>query len=196
MDTAESSCSKEVFGESVWIYPLVCRGRCPHRPAGKLPNSPRVYLKTHDVTGSEGFCVAQDIFFAGILTYFKGKMTRRTAKRARCPGALEFSDTPKIPAETVRSAGSMWASTPTINSEKPADSHRTIAFRNYLLRPLRRSRASASRAGAYHAYSVSHPAVSSPPVLSAYRRRSVPPFGRQAAACAAGRSAAGVDEAV
>jgi hypothetical protein len=36
MDTAESSCSKEVFGESVWIYPLVCRGRCPHRPAGKL----------------------------------------------------------------------------------------------------------------------------------------------------------------
>ena len=22
----------------------------------------RVYLKTHDVTGSEGFCVAQDIF--------------------------------------------------------------------------------------------------------------------------------------
>ena len=84
--------------------------------------------------------------------------------------------------------------TPTINSEKPADSHRTIAFRNYLLRPLRRSRI--SRAGTYHAYSVSHPAVSSPPVPSAYRRRSVPPFGRQAAACAAGRSAAGVDEAV
>ena len=58
------------------------------------------------------------------------------------------------------------------------------------------SRASASWAGTYQAYSVSQPAVSSPPVPSAYRRRSVSPFGRHAAACAAGRSAAGVDVAV
>ncbi len=61
---------------------------------------------------------------------------------------------------------------------------------------LGRSRASASWAGTYQAYSVSHPAVSSPPAPSAYRRRSVSPFGRQAAACAAGRSGAGVDVAV
>ena len=42
-------------------------------------------------------------------------------------------------------------------------------------------------------YSVCHPADSSPPVPSAYRSRSVPPFGRHAAACAAGRSGAGVE---
>ena len=163
----------------------------------EIANSPRVYLKTHDVTGSEGFLRCARHFFRRNTDVFQGKMTRRTAKKGPLSGCVgSFQIHPKIPAETVRSAGSMWASTPTINSEKPADSHRTIAFRNYLLRPLRRSRASASRAGAYHAYSVSHPAVSSPPVPSAYRRRSVPPFGRQAAACAAGRSAAGVDEAV
>ena len=42
----------------------------------------RVYLKTHDVTGSEG------------LTYFKEKMTRRTAKRPAVRVRWEFSDTP------------------------------------------------------------------------------------------------------
>ena len=31
----------------------------------------RVYLKTHDVTGSEGFLRCARHFFAGILTYFK-----------------------------------------------------------------------------------------------------------------------------
>ena len=33
----------------------------------------RVYLKTHDVTGSEGFLGCARHFFAGILTYFKEK---------------------------------------------------------------------------------------------------------------------------
>ena len=33
----------------------------------------RVYLKTHDVTGSEGFVRCARHFFAGILTYFKEK---------------------------------------------------------------------------------------------------------------------------
>ena len=33
----------------------------------------RVYLKTHDVTGSEEFLRCARHFFAGILTYFKGK---------------------------------------------------------------------------------------------------------------------------
>ena len=36
-------------------------------------NRPRVYLKTHDVTGSEGFLRCARHFFAGILTYFKEK---------------------------------------------------------------------------------------------------------------------------
>ena len=35
--------------------------------------SSRVYLKTHDVTGSEGFLRCARHFFAGILTYFKEK---------------------------------------------------------------------------------------------------------------------------
>ena len=35
--------------------------------------APRVYLKTHDVTGSEGFLRCARHFFAGILTYFKEK---------------------------------------------------------------------------------------------------------------------------
>ena len=33
----------------------------------------RVYLKTHDMTGSEGFLRCARHFFAGILTYFKEK---------------------------------------------------------------------------------------------------------------------------
>ena len=33
----------------------------------------RVYLKTHDVTDSEGFLRCARHFFAGILTYFKEK---------------------------------------------------------------------------------------------------------------------------
>ena len=33
----------------------------PRAPAS-VDNIYRVYLKTHDVTGSEDFCVAQDIF--------------------------------------------------------------------------------------------------------------------------------------
>jgi len=36
-------------------------------------NYHRVYLKTHDVTGSEGFLRCARHFFAGILTYFKEK---------------------------------------------------------------------------------------------------------------------------
>ena len=161
----------------------------------EIANSPRVYLKTPNAPGQRVFAVRR-VIFPEIRQYSCEKMSCATQKSLAAGHIMSFQIHPKIPAETVRSAGSMWASTPTINSEKPADSHRTIAFRNYLLRPLRRSRASASWAGTYQAYSVSHPAVSSPPVPSAYRRRSVPPFGRQAAACAAGRSAAGVDEAV
>ena len=38
-----------------------------------LQGLPRVYLKTHDVTGSEGFLRCARHFFAGILTYFKEK---------------------------------------------------------------------------------------------------------------------------
>ena len=34
-------------------------------------SSSRVYLRTHDVTGSEGFLRCARHFFAGILTYFK-----------------------------------------------------------------------------------------------------------------------------
>ena len=33
----------------------------------------RVYLKTHDMTGSEEFSRCARHFFAGILTYFKEK---------------------------------------------------------------------------------------------------------------------------
>ena len=50
---------------------------CP--PGGAQPCSlpaafaSRVYLKTHDVTGSEGFLRCARHFFAGILTYFKEK---------------------------------------------------------------------------------------------------------------------------
>ena len=40
---------------------------------GKYIKYPRVYLKTHDVTGSEGFLRCARHFFAGILTYFKEK---------------------------------------------------------------------------------------------------------------------------
>ena len=36
-------------------------------------NQARVYLKTHDVTGSEGFLRCARHFSAGILTYFKEK---------------------------------------------------------------------------------------------------------------------------
>ena len=39
----------------------------------KISPFPRVYLKTHDVTGSEGFLRCARHFFAGILTYFKEK---------------------------------------------------------------------------------------------------------------------------
>ena len=162
----------------------------------EIANSPRVYLKTPNAPGQRAFLRCAASFFLEIRQYSCEKMSCATQKSLAAGHIMSFQIHPKIPAETVRSAGSMWASTPTINSEKPADLHRTIAFRNYLLRPLRRSRASASWAGTYQAYSVSQPAVSSPPVPSAYRRRSVSPFGRHAAACAAGRSAAGVDEAV
>ena len=54
---------------------------CPHkRMAGNVYRIPitetrfaRVYLKTHDVTGSERFLRCARHFFAGILTYFKEK---------------------------------------------------------------------------------------------------------------------------
>ena len=46
-----------------------------------------VYLKTHDVTGSEGFLRCARHFFAGILTYFKENDAAHR-KKARCPGAL------------------------------------------------------------------------------------------------------------
>ena len=43
-----------------------CTSKSSHRKA-------RVCLKTHDVTGSEGFLRCARHFFAGILTYFKEK---------------------------------------------------------------------------------------------------------------------------
>ena len=43
------------------------------RPAQIFGILSRVYLKTHDVTGSEGFLRCARHFFAGILTYFKEK---------------------------------------------------------------------------------------------------------------------------
>ena len=47
----------------------------------------RVYLKTHDVTGSEGFLRCARHFFAGMLTYSR-KNDAAHRKKARCPGAL------------------------------------------------------------------------------------------------------------
>ena len=52
-----------------------------------MPAFSRVYLKTHDVTGSEGFLRCARHFFAGILTYFKENDAAHR-KKARCPGAL------------------------------------------------------------------------------------------------------------
>ena len=46
-----------------------------------------MYLKTHDVTGSEGFLRCARHFFAEILTYFKENDAAHR-KKARCPGAL------------------------------------------------------------------------------------------------------------
>ena len=43
------------------------------RPAQIFGILSRVYLKPHDVTGSEGFLRCARHFFAGILTYFKEK---------------------------------------------------------------------------------------------------------------------------
>ena len=43
------------------------------RAPASVDNIYRVYLKTHDVTGSEGFLRCARHFFAGILTYFKEK---------------------------------------------------------------------------------------------------------------------------
>ena len=54
----------------------------------------RAYLKTGEVTGSKEFSWRAKHFFAGILTYFKEKMTRRTAKRPAVRVRWEFSDTP------------------------------------------------------------------------------------------------------
>ena len=48
----------------------VVGGRSPATPKTMRP---RVYLKTHDVTGSERFLRCARHFFAGILTYFKEK---------------------------------------------------------------------------------------------------------------------------
>ena len=107
--------------------------------------APRVYLKTPNAPGQRAFLRCAASFFLEIRQYSCEKMSCATQKSLAAGHIMSFQIHPKIPAETVRSAGSMWASTPTINSEKPADSHRTIAFRNYLLRPLRRSRI--SRAG-------------------------------------------------
>ena len=49
--------------------------------------SARVYLKTGDVTGDEDFFAEHDIFFVGILTYFK-EAYRNTAENDLLPGAL------------------------------------------------------------------------------------------------------------
>ena len=47
----------------------------------------RVYVKTGDVTGDEDFFAEHDIFFVGILTYFK-EAYRNTAENDPLPGAL------------------------------------------------------------------------------------------------------------
>ena len=46
-----------------------------------------VYLKTGDVTGDEDFFAEHDIFFVGILTYFK-EAYLNTAENDLLPGAL------------------------------------------------------------------------------------------------------------
>ena len=47
--------------------------RLLHKKNNVVSRCARVYLKTHDVTGSEGFLRCARHFFAGILTYFKEK---------------------------------------------------------------------------------------------------------------------------
>ena len=57
------------LGASEILSCFKLRGKDPRKPKGFS----RVYLKTNDVTGSEGFLRCARHFFAGILTYFKEK---------------------------------------------------------------------------------------------------------------------------
>ena len=66
------------------------RGRSPR--ANFL--TPRVYLKTENVTGSEEFSRCARHFFRRNTDVFQGKMTRRGVKRPAVRVRWEFSDTP------------------------------------------------------------------------------------------------------
>ena len=72
------SFSPHIDKESPADKPVTClRGFFLRRAPKPSPSGScrqlRVYLKTHDVTGSEGFLRCARHFFAGILTYFKEK---------------------------------------------------------------------------------------------------------------------------
>ena len=58
----------------------------------------RVCLKTHDVTGSEGFLRCARHFFTGILTYFK-EQWRGAPQKDPLPGCFRsWNNTPQIHA--------------------------------------------------------------------------------------------------
>ena len=59
------------FSVAILVCKQLLKGEI--RPAQIFGILSRVYLKTHDVTGSEGFLRCARHFFAGILTYFKEK---------------------------------------------------------------------------------------------------------------------------
>ena len=56
-----------------WIDSVIIGKNRRGQYVGASIGKTRVYLKTHDVTGSEGFLRCARHFFAGILTYFKEK---------------------------------------------------------------------------------------------------------------------------
>jgi len=61
-------CQQALYEQLSAFIPLIRKDK-----SRKWRYFPRVYLKTHDVTGSEGFLRCARHFFAGILTYFKEK---------------------------------------------------------------------------------------------------------------------------
>lgn len=57
----------------------------------------RVYLKSGNMTNSEGFSRSANHFFAGILNVFQGKMVRRYGKRTAVWACWQFSVRPIMP---------------------------------------------------------------------------------------------------
>jgi len=63
-----------------------------------------VYLKTHDVTGSEGFLRCARHFFAGILTYFKEKWRGAPQKGplSGCVGSFQIHPRQALVLQSLR----------------------------------------------------------------------------------------------